>query len=152
MGRFMSRNNITSHLASLCSLALVSILCGCTVEVDTKVKMVDGNNPPTFKLSGTGVRPYFTVRGPYAASDKVAKEEPIWAITPDESLEHEWLSNLPLITYGKVPTNFKQLYPKNGDAPKLEEGKFYNVYVRVLSAEGGGTCFGISQGKAIPCP
>ena len=138
-------------ISKLISLMLLFLFYACAVEVNTKVRLIDDNNPPTFKLVGTGVRPYFTVKGPYTLNDKNEKVQPLWAITTDDSSAHDWISNLPLITYGKLPAHFKQIYPKNGDVPKLEEGMFYNVYVQVLSAEGGGTCIGIQHGKSILC-
>lgn len=141
----------SKKLTYSCFYSLILGLVAC-IEVDTKVSIVDYNIPPTFKLVGTGVRPYLAIRGPYALGDRMVKEEPLWAITIDESIHDQWLSNLPPIRYGEVPSHFKQIYPKTGQAPKLEEGMYYNVYVQVHSAEGGGICFGVRQGKVIACP
>ena len=151
----MAKNS--TRVALLAAAMILSLLLGglhsaCTIEKPTEVKILTSALPPTFKLSGTGTRPYFAVYGPYEANDKVDKSSPIWAITVEDSLAQKFISGLPEIIYGQIPPGFKQVVPKDAPPPNLEHGKYYSVHVHVLGAESGGTCFGIQKSRITNCP
>src|SRR5437870_13159035 len=75
-------------------------------ERRTEVKL-DGGNPPTFVMSGSGRLVSLTI---FNGEDK-----PIWKIEKTETLEA--VEKLHRITYGVVPNGYKQVEPDNGNLP-----------------------------------
>lgn len=142
------------------------IFSGC--EIDTRV-MVSRENPPQFTFSGSGSIAQFFVSGPYTSEEikvlsqsknLMTKEELkklqeavpgdrlLWQLDPQNI--NSTLSNIPPVTYGIVTREFKQIFPKDNQAPSsLLEGKYYRVSVPSHSANFMITTFMISDNKAI---
>lgn len=139
-------------------LATLYALCiaGCTYESKTKVS-VDGRLPPTFKLDGSGHQIFFVV-GEVSPANQVPaaqrnseKDSLLWKIRPNEgTADVAW--DWPPITYGKVPTGFKQELPAQSDAPQLVEGRVYAAGGPAYGANGGEVWFTIRDGKSVEVP
>ena len=139
-------------------LATLSALCfaGCTYESKTKVS-VDGGNPPTFKLDGSGHQIFFVV-GEVSPANQVPaaqrnseKDTLLWKIRPNEgTADVAW--DWPPITYGKVPIGFKQELPAQSDVPQLVEGRVYAAGGPAYGANGGEMWFTIRDGKSVEVP
>jgi hypothetical protein len=71
---------------------------------------MDGANPPTFNLGGSGRLIFFTVYE--LVQGRPSIDDPkMWEIRPtDENL----ISELPAITYGIVASGFRQTIPNTG--------------------------------------
>ena len=134
-GYYTVRELLHSQTFRLLGVILFIMMAGC--EVDTRVT-VDGKNPPTINLSGRGGITFLRV---IAVSDPGEKNvdidaRPLWQIDPVNY--PTWISDVPAITYGKVPRGFVQKIPEeNKLPPALEEGRIYDVFVPAYSANGG---------------
>lgn len=135
-------------------LAALVLLTAC--EIDMTVA-VDGQNPPTFKLSGSGNLHFFLVsevapqnlrRPPIERNSD--KDTVLWEIRPNNlSFEDKRIRKLPPITYGKVPQGFTQKIPVRGEPPPLVEGRMYSAGGPAANANGGFVLFTIRDGKAV---
>lgn len=127
---------------------LLLILTSCSLELDTKISLVDTHSPPSFTLAGTGTAPIVLMGGPYSSVDSVGSGTRLWEITAAPEIAGQPVWQLPEITYGKLPRKFVQKYPE-GQPRSLEEGKYYCIFVHVSGARPGRMCFAIREGKAI---
>jgi hypothetical protein len=124
------------------------------MEEDTRVS-VDGSNPPTFKLQGSGHLVFLRVEEiPPENRVEVSNRDPrknllLWEIAPNDGTHDEvWL--WPSITYGRVPSGFKQKFPPDGAAPSaLIGGKLYSAGGEAYNANGGEVWFVIRDGKSV---
>jgi hypothetical protein len=153
---------ITRHAVAIPALLLMAVFAGC--EIDTKVR-VTTDNPPKFIFSGNGILAQIYVSGPFTldelkliAEDKVlTKEEALkikqvigdnrilWQIDPGTG---KYISDLPVVIYGEVPKDFKQVHPKNNiKPPSLLEGKYYSIYPPSHNANYRMTYFVVRNGK-----
>src|SRR5882762_6424695 len=110
-------------------LASTLFLVGCLFERDTVVS-IDGNNPPTFRLKGSGYQDFIAVHELSSKEIVPLPERPVidtptlWEIWPPDGLTaDQW----PPAKYGQVPSGFKQKIPEHGKPPSLEEGKMYEA-------------------------
>src|SRR5689334_12809973 len=132
------------------ALVLLLTLIRCSPERDTIVS-VDGGNPPTFRLTGSGTQDFLLVRevSPEELADPNRQpDEPeyLWEIQPKGPTlppADSW----PPITYGTVPPDFKQIIPSSGKPKPLQEGKTYLAGGSASSANGGAVWFKIENGK-----
>jgi hypothetical protein len=117
---------------------------------------VDGKNPPTFTLSGSGNLNFFLVMEvpPENQSQTVQRSSDanivlweIWPTTADKTI-----SRISPITYGKVPQGFTQKIPVSGEVPPLIEGKIYEVGGTAHNANGGFIWITIRNGQLIEIP
>ncbi|MBK7600583.1 MAG: hypothetical protein IPL01_21205 [Acidobacteria bacterium] len=128
------------------NIVIALLLIGaCTFEIDTKIRLIDNKNPPTFKLSGTGCCPYIHMSGPYTNLNNIESLR-LWEITG--------MTDLPVwrlipITYGSLPSGFSQQFPQQGQPIPLEEGKYYTIFVYVHGARSGFTAFKIQNNVAV---
>ena len=134
----------------------VLLLAACVYEEDTKVS-IDGGNPPTFKLYGSGNQKYFVVsevppsnnvppayRNPYNNID-------LWKIVPEsDPPPRAW--DYPPIVYGNVPAGFRQQFPTKGAPVALAEGKLYQAGGDAYNANGGSVLFTIRNGRSVLVP
>lgn len=137
--------NLKIKVSIITSVILVTFT-GC--ERAMTIKMT-ASNPPTFELSGSGRLFFFSVFEVPQGRPSSIDDPKMWEIRPiDENL----ISKLPAITYGVVPTGFKQTIPDAGAPPALIEGKVYEAGGPALEANGGSIRFTIRDGKAVEVP
>ena len=122
-------------------------------EVDTTAT-VNGKNPPTITLSGSGGIYFLRVmEEPVEAEFFEKGEGGIWQIDPLEEMRGKMLWQYPRIKYGEVPAGFVQRIPKDGSKPPpLQERKSYNAWAPTYGANGGGVRFIIRNGEAVELP
>jgi hypothetical protein len=135
-------------------IAGLGLMAAC--EIDMSVA-VDGKNPPTFKLSGSGNLHFFIIsevapenlkRLPIERNSD--KDTVLWEIWPNNlSFEQTRIWKLPAITYGKIPQGFIQKIPVNGEPPSLVEGKMYSAGGPAANANGGFVLFTIRNGETV---
>jgi hypothetical protein len=124
------------------------------LERDTVVS-IDGSNPPTFRLKGSGDQDFFGVWELPAKKLVPLPERPVidtptlWEVWPPDGLiADQW----PPVKYGQVPSGFKQKIPEHGEPPPLEEGKMYEAGGPASNANGGSIWFKIQNGKSVEIP
>lgn len=125
-------------------ILVVSSVC----ERDMRVK-IDGKNPPTFELSGSGNLIFLVLTEIHNNKPSLLGAPELWKIQP--SGENR-VSKLPSITYGIVPNGFIQVIPASGPPPPLIEGKVYDFGGPNDSANGGSIWFTIKGGKPVEVP
>jgi hypothetical protein len=126
------------------SLLILAVPTGC--ERDTRIK-IDGKNPPTFTLSGSGNLVFLSLGEVRNNKPPLLGAPDLWKIRPNDS--HNKISRLPSITYGIVPEGFTQVVPESGAPPPLIEGKVYAFGGPADHANGGSIWFTIQGGKSV---
>jgi hypothetical protein len=127
-------------------LLILIFCCGCE---EAATVSIDGNNPPTFNLSGNGT-PYYIVVG--EETGKQEKEWPsnvVWKIEPKKDCPPHGVWSLSPLKYGVAPKYYIQTYPKEGAASALQEGKTYYFSVPTYNAQGTGMLFIVKGNKTI---
>ncbi|HEY3040532.1 MAG TPA: hypothetical protein VGJ66_17475 [Pyrinomonadaceae bacterium] len=140
--RLIFSQQTASIAMALISVLMIVSLAGC--ERDMMLTM-DGANPPTFKLSGSGRLIFFTVFEPVPGKPSI-NDPKMWEIRP---INENLISKLPAITYGVVPQGFRQTIPSAGTPPSLTEGKVYEAGGPAFNANGGSIRFTIKDGRAV---
>ena len=136
---------MSRQASGILTIILILALAGC--EIDTTIS-VDGMNPPSFQVSGSGGINFVRVVD-VTNCNKAFLDCPIlWRIEPTGGQVS--IPDLPAVTYGQVPSGFYQTSPTNG-APlsELVEGKTYNVYPPTYNANRGGVRFRMVDGKSV---
>ena len=125
-------------------------------EEDTSIK-IDGKNPPSFSLSGSGALISFGVTEvpPENQRQTIQRRSdvniPLWFIEPTNGDNKIW--RLPSITYGKVPPGFTQQFPADGSVPaQLKEGKIYEAGGGASQANGELIWFKVQGDRTIQIP
>jgi len=132
---------------------LLGGVCVSGCEQDTRIS-IDGNNPPKFKLRGSG-KVYFirVYKDPVPESEMSKNEGGIWQINPDEKMRSTSVSGYPEITYGEVPSGFIQKIPNTGAIPpRLETGQKYILFAPTYNANFEILVFMIKDGKSVKIP
>jgi hypothetical protein len=141
----------------LALIALTFFLFGC--EVDMSV-VIDGSNPPTFTLSGTGNLVFFNVMEVPPENQEQSiqrssdKNKLLWKIRPSRGGKDK-IRTLPPIKYGVVPSGFEQVFPADGAPPvPLTEGRVYEAIGTAYNSNGGLIWFRVNEQKSwsIPTP
>lgn len=125
-------------------LLAITLLIGCNDppwEVDTAIDVMTKNNLTTFSFSGNGYPILFSVWAYRNDSSDF-----LWQLVPDDSQNLKQAYKLAPIIYGQVPLGWKQINPKNGEPPFLQEGKKYSVSSISNGANTKLTIFTIHQG------
>ena len=130
----------------LLSLLILVVTTGC--ERDMRIK-IDGKNPPTFTLSGSGNLIFLYLGEIHDNKPSLLGAPLLWKIRPNENNR---ISRLPSITYGVVPKDFIQVFPESGAPPPLIEGKVYDFGGPADNANGGSIWFTIQSGKSVEVP
>lgn len=152
----MSKGQLTvSHILRL-TVLFVAILTLSACEADMSIK-IDGENPPSFSLSGSGRLISFAVMEvpPENQTQTIQRSSDVnillWEIEPTNADNKIWW--LPAITYGKVPPGFTQKFPADGSSPAaLVEGKIYEVGGPAYGANGGLIWFKVQGNKTVEIP
>jgi hypothetical protein len=135
--------------------AIMLSISGCNnafYEVDTKVELKEGANPPTFNITGNGKSAIFLMFGPFEGDyGKDGNPAPFWELDPKQEVQEMEVSKYSPFVYGQIPSGYIKHKPKDDRIPALLEGKEYLFYVHVNSANGDGICFRIQGGKAVRC-
>ena len=124
----------------------LAISTGC--ERDMRIK-IDGKNPPTFTLSGSGDLVFLYLAEVHDNRPPSLEDPDLWEIRPNGNNK---ISKLPSITYGTVPQGFIQVTPASGAPPPLIEGKLYAVGGPNANANGGSIWFTIKGGRSVEVP
>jgi hypothetical protein len=125
------------------SFLIIVVSTGC--ERDLSIK-IDGKNPPTFSLSGSGNLVFLSVGEVPDNKQPLLGAPDLWRIRPTDV---DRISELPSITYGIVPKGFIQVTPVSGAPAPLIEGKTYDVGGPAYGANGGSIWFTIQDGKSV---
>jgi len=137
-------------------LALLLLLCFMSeCERRTEVR-VEGGNPPRFVLKGSGRLGQVIIFGP--EQERIAQSDPfddtyaLWEIEPEEEGETgaARVEELGSVTYGVVPSGYKQMKPKTGPPAKLLSGRRYSYWFVTVNAPHAAGYFEIKDGKAMP--
>lgn len=132
-------------------LSICFLLSFMTCEAKTTVKL-EGGEPPVFVLSGSGKLLEVYVWDPMHDEEWAPfdKKHALWVLTAEEN-GGEWIRNVGVVTYGLVPSGYRQLKPENGELPPpLVSGKRYSYRFDTINAPGAGGHFEIRDGKAVP--
>jgi hypothetical protein len=147
----LSEKRSTPWLRGIGIILLFSVATAAC-ERDTTLR-IDGNNPPNFKMSGSGRLGFLRIHGPKVREGEGETAFIVWEIQPKAGfLAGERVETLRSITYGKVPSGYAQVYPETGEAPPLLEGVKYEAWAETTGANGARKYFTIRNGKAIELP
>jgi hypothetical protein len=132
-------------------LLMLSVSIAC--ERRTKVRL-EGGNPPTFVLSGSGRLGELIIFGP--KQEPIAQRDPfdetnaVWKIAAMENDESgaAKVEELRALTYGIVPAGYKQITPIGKAAPPLVPGERYRYWFVTVNAPHASGYFEIRDGKA----
>jgi hypothetical protein len=147
-----------AYSAALFLVLSLSTACGTPPTIH-----MNENVPPSFHFSGSRFAhhkyvAFFVVielapeneELPAYANTSV-KNKTIWWIWPNDSANGQ-LQNLPVITYGQVPSGWIQKTPQDGEPPPLLEGRVYEAGGPQISVPHAFMRFTIRGGKAVRLP
>jgi hypothetical protein len=130
-------------------IAFLLLLSFSGCERRTRVRL-EGGNPPTFVLSGSGVLGGFVIYRPEA--ERVGslddKNNIAWEIEAKQ-MPGELVERLGSITYGAVPNGYRQVIPGSGEPPLLKPAKRYRYWVVTGNAPGVIGHFEVRDGVAV---
>jgi hypothetical protein len=142
--------------SGLIAVVIAALVFSACYEQDMTIS-IDDQNPPTFKLSGSGNLTFFGVwevalenqrRLPSERDE--GKDTVLWQIWPSNlGRDARVIRRLPPITYGSLPTGFTQKIPERGHPPVLIEGKVYEAGGPASNANGGSVWFTVKNGKVV---
>lgn len=139
------RKVIPRPISAIVTIILSLTIAGC--EIDTSVT-IDGKNPPSFKVSGSGGIYFLRVVDITDCRKSLLDCPILWQVDPIGGQVS--IAELPLIIYGQMPQGFHQTIPANdAAAPALVEGKTYVLYAPTYNANGGGVRFIIRAGESV---
>ena len=128
---------------------LLVLMAAC--ERETTVKL-EGGNPPSFVLTGSGNLGAMTIYGPESeqAKEPFGDTGALWKIVPEAGyLKGTRVERLHSITYGVVPQGYKQVIPENNESPlPLVTGTRYSYWFDTTNAPHAGGSFEIRNGQA----
>ncbi len=131
---------------------LFTVTLNACFERDLSIA-IDGKNPPTFALSGSGNLNFFVLMEVPPENQKQTVQRSsdsntiLWKISPTNT--DNSIRKLPPITYGKVPFGFTQQVPTSGEPPALVEGKVYELGGTAYNANGGFIWIAVRDGKIV---
>jgi len=141
-----------SQSGSIALLIVLSLITRVCAERETKLT-IQGSNPPSFAMSGSGTLEFLQIIGPRPQRDVKGPTAGVyWQINGEDSSHLRSVETLSPITYGKVPSGYMQVYPEHGEAPPLVEGERYYVWMWTNNAKGTAKYFVIRDGKAVEVP
>ena len=146
----------TTPTVIIASLAVLLIVVGCSRARNQTEVIVEKDEPLKFVLSGTGIVDYFEVSGPdrrhQCPKDRLGYMERYWQIAPLTDTDVAALEKMAPITYGKLPTGFRQVVPEHGELPPIletEPGCPYFVTLAIRNGSGVNKMFGLHDGKIV---
>ncbi len=131
------------------TIVVLLLIAFPTCERDTNLTL-QGGNPPTFKMSGSGRLAMLRMHGPKQREVQSETALIVWEIGPEQGrLNGKLVEDLGSIKYGEIPAGYVQRYPEKGAAPPLLEGASYDVFIDTINANGARTYFTIRDGKVV---
>jgi hypothetical protein len=150
--RFVSVMKVSLNQRKLFRHLFITIVLASTLacELDTRVSIVNDNNPPKFRLSGNGTLLTLFVYGPESSLNGFKKGvdeiKPIWKFVG--GFPGVKIRDLPPIKYGETPVGFTQVEPKKGPPPPIAEGQYYMLTPVSGNPNWHAICFIVKGGKA----
>jgi hypothetical protein len=142
----LHRTALTTALAVI--MAVISVAC----ERATTLSF-EGGNPPKFVMTGSGSLGLLRVLGPEKQRNVFGEAAFFyWVIKPLTKDSDRSVEKMGPITYGQIPSGYKQVYSENGEAPPLIEGKQYAIKIDSINAPGVIKEFTIRDGKVTEAP
>jgi hypothetical protein len=146
-----SRDRILQPIMNrkLMATFLLGLITMCTMawEIDTRLT-VTGNNPPQFRMTGSGELTSIRVTGPHKQQEVEGEDQYMyWLIRSERYETRRNVKEVSPVTYGKVPDGYVQVYPAHGEAALLVEGEHYHVQIVTDSANGDNGHFTIKNGS-----
>jgi tellurite resistance protein TerC len=140
-------------LSVLSSSILASVIWPKVVVVATKVRL-EGANPLTFNLSGTGTLCHvaiLTAPQPDGEDQNGLEGETLWEIEPTDGYEcGRKVGELGEVQYGVVPQGYKQTQPNDGKfPPPLIKGHKYEYWFDTSDAPHARNYFIIRGSRAV---
>lgn len=135
-------------------LRLLLLIAITSCEARTVVRL-EGGNPPSFVLAGSGrlgeVAIYSPEQEHIAGSDAFDDTYALWQIRPEREggQAAALVKDLHSITYGVVPRGYRQIKPQSGPPPALSPGKRYRYWFVTVNAPHAAGYFEIRDGKAV---
>lgn len=131
---------------SLLLILPLALLPSASCQSETKLSVND-KVPPTFLVEGSGHELFFSVYEVVFERDKNGNTSGLtWTFKSKQRSAHEtWLP----ITYGELPEEFEQTFPKVGPPAPLMENKLYGAHATIHSTAGDEVWFYIKGGKTI---
>lgn len=142
----MSLNDMKIRSAIPIFLVFLSLSFGCERGLSLEI---DGRNPPTLTLSGSGSLVFLYVMEVPSNRLPTLEDPKLWEIHPTTPPR---ISDLSPIVYGIVPKGFSQTIPASGPPPILTEGHTYEVGGPADDANGASIWFTIKEGKSVQVP
>lgn len=137
------------------SLLLVFIVssCGVTELRQDPGLMIEGYNPPKFKISGQGALDIIYVIGPdvdrNALTGGADYMKHYWGIMPKGKYDISRLEELGPITYGQVPEGFVRVDPEHGEVPTLFEDGRFAIHLGMKDGRAASRFFTLHNGKIV---
>ena len=135
---------------------MIFMISGCrtdTKPVSGPDLVIEGYNPPNFRVSGRGTLDVIEVSGPdrsrKAAEGAAPYSKDYWVIMPKAEYDLSRLEELGPVIYGQKPEGFEQWVPRSGEAPPLVEGETYHVHLRTKNGPAVSRFFVLRDGKII---
>lgn len=132
----------------ICLLSATSYFSSC--EQQPRLKIESGN-PPKFFVYGKGIIDVIQIDGEkeISSKDRNSSWSHYWIIAPQREFRLEELAKLNPIIYGKVPADFRQVYPESGEPEPFIEGGTYGFQLMIRNAVGVNDLFVLHNGKII---
>lgn len=132
---------------ALIFLPILFSVINLSCEIPTSLSIEVGN-PPRFILAGSGQLSRLMVRGHKKLREAEGPDSSAcWYIKPADKNNYKHIEHLSPITYGKVPTDYVQVYPEQGEAIELNENETYYIEVDTINAPRATGWFLIRDGK-----
>jgi hypothetical protein len=147
--------SLTKTFITISLLSLI-LLSGC--GLDTKLVrdldlVIEGYNPPKFRISGHGRLDIIEVSGPdpdrKSPDGGMPYSKDYWVIMPKGEFEVRSLEEVGPLTYGQVPEGFEQWVPRSGEVPPIVEGETYHIHLRTKNGPAVSRFFVLREGKII---
>lgn len=140
-------------MSVLAASIIASVIWPKVVVIATKVRL-EGGNPATFNLSGTGTLCHVAIfEVPDAGPDVDNGVEPrtLWEIQPVDGYEcGRKIEELGEVQYGIVPAGYKQTHPNNGLVPEpLVQGQKYEYWFDTADAPHARKYFILRGNRAV---
>jgi hypothetical protein len=134
-------------------LLIVLVLPLTACERATIVRL-EGGNPPSFALSGSGRLEQLIIFGPKQRDADSPLNNALWLLKPEHPASGaRFLEDMHVIEYGVVPKGYMQEYPvNNAPPPSLVPGVKYRYLFITSGAPIAQHYFEIIEGKPVELP